>query len=240
VGAISDMGGRREHYARIVREDDEPVFHERWEARVFGMSGLIMLLLRGNTERFRFAMEQLPREEYLAGYYQRWLGGLERLLVEAGYLRQGELDAGLAHRARAAHPVRVRSRARLALASRLVRSYLRPRLPRWVCAHVLPRVTGTARRSARPPRFAAGDRVRVRSGPERAFTRKPGYVRGKPGVISAHQRAALFADDRGEGRRARPEHLYTVAFDGRDLWGGDAEPRTEVRVDLFESHLEPA
>ena len=234
------MGGCRDHYAPIVREDHEPVFHERWEGRVFGMSGFIMLLVRGNAERFRFAMEQLPREQYLAGYYRRWLGGMERLLVESGYLARGELDARIEGRAAAAPRGHASSRARLAVVSLLTRSYLRPRLPRWVCAHVLPRVTGTVRRVSRAPRFAPGDRVRVRNGPERAFTRKPGYVRGKPGVISARQRAALFADDRGEARRARPEHLYTVAFDAQDLWGEDAEPRTEVRVDLFESHLEPA
>jgi nitrile hydratase len=241
VGAISDMGGRREHYAPIAREADEPVFHERWEARTFGISGFVLLLFRGNTERFRFAMEQLPREVYMSSYYRRWLGGLERLLVEAGYLGRGELDARLLGGAGdAAHAARTRSHARLAVASRLMRSYLRPRLPRWVCAHVLPRVTGTSRPAVSRPRFHLGDRVRVRSGPERAFTRKPGYVRGRPGIVSAHHRAALFADARGEGRRARPQHLYTVAFDGRDLWGEHAEPETEVRVDLFESHLEPA
>jgi len=240
VGAISDMGGRREHYAPIAREAHEPVFHERWEARTFGISGFVLLLFRGNVERFRFAMEQLPREEYMSGYYRRWLGGLERLLVEAGYLGRGELDARLVGGAAAARGARTGSPARLAVVSRLMRSYLRPRLPRWVCAHVLPRVTGTLRPAVSKPRFHLGDRVRVRSGPERAFTRKPGYVRGRPGLVSAHQGAALFADARGEGRRARPQHLYTVVFDGRDLWGEDAEPETEVRVDLFESHLEPA
>jgi nitrile hydratase len=240
VDAISDMGGRREHYAAIVREPSEPVFHERWEARVFGISGFVITLLRANTERFRFAMEQLPRDVYLAGYYRRWLGGLERLLVEAGYLAPGELDARVEGRSGPAHGSRRASRSRRAIVAPLIRSYLRPRLPRWVCAHVLPHITGTARPAASRPRFARGDRVRVRTGPERAFTRKPGYVRGKSGVVSAQHRAALFADARGEGRRARPQHLYTVAFDSRDLWGEHAEPQTEVRVDLFESHLEPA
>ena len=34
------------------------------------------------------------------------------------------------------------------------------------------------------------------------------------------------------------EHFYTVEFDGRELWGDDAEPGTAVRIDLFESYLE--
>jgi nitrile hydratase subunit beta len=240
VSAISDMGGSREHYAPVVREPHEPVFHERWEARMFGMSGLLMTLVGGSVERFRFAMEQLPREEYMSSYYRRWLGAFERMLAAAGYLGPGELDARIDGRGGAAHGMRRAPAVRLAIASRLIRSYLRPRLPAWLCAHVLPRVTGTARPALSKPRYAPGDRVSVRTGPARAFTRKPGYVRGKSGVVSAHHGAALFADANGEGRRARPQHLYTVAFEGRELWGEAAEQETEVRVDLFESHLERA
>jgi nitrile hydratase subunit beta len=59
-------------------------------------------------------------------------------------------------------------------------------------------------------------------------------------VIAAHHGATLFSDARGAGRRARPQHLYTVAFAGGELWGEKAEPGTEVCVDLFESYLMPA
>jgi nitrile hydratase len=31
-----------------------------------------------------------------------------------------------------------------------------------------------------------------------------------------------------------------VAFDGRELWGDDAEPSLRVSVDAWESYLEPA
>jgi nitrile hydratase len=65
-------------------------------------------------------------------------------------------------------------------------------------------------------------------------------VTGKPGVITAHLGATLFPDAHAVGRRALPQHLYTVAFDGTELWGEGAEPGTEVRVDLYESYLEPA
>jgi len=240
VGAISDMGGQSEHYASVVREPSEPVFHERWERRVFGIAPFVLLLFRGNAERFRFAMEQLPREQYLSGYYPRWLRAFEQMLVEAGYLARGEVDARLDGHAPDPGGPAARSPVRLAVASRLIRANLRPRFPPWVSARVLPRVTGTMRPARAAPRFAPGERVRVRAAPVRAFTRKPGYLNGKPGVVSAHQGAALFADARGERRRAGSQHLYTVAFDGRDLWGDAAEPHTEVRVDLFESHLEPA
>lgn len=36
--ALHDMGGDERFYGPIAREIDEPVFHERWEARTFGMA----------------------------------------------------------------------------------------------------------------------------------------------------------------------------------------------------------
>ena len=38
--------------------------------------------LSRNFEAFRYAMGRLPRDVYLAGYYRRWLGGLENVLVD--------------------------------------------------------------------------------------------------------------------------------------------------------------
>jgi nitrile hydratase len=50
----------------------------------------------------------------------------------------------------------------------------------------------------------------------------------------------VFPDAHAVGKRTRPQHLYTVAFEAGELWGGGAEPGTEVRVDLYEPYLEPA
>jgi len=52
--------------------------------------------------------------------------------------------------------------------------------------------------------------------------------------------ATLFPDALAVGRHEPPQHLYTVAFAGRDLFGDEAEPGTEVRIDLYESYLVPA
>ena len=121
----------------------------------------------------------------------------------------------------------------------VVRILASPTLPRWVGAHVLPRVFGGARRTRRPPMFAVGDAVIVR--PRRdGHTRQPGYVTGKTGVVTEHQGAALLPDARAVRRHEPPQHLYTVAFDGRELWGSNAEEGTEVRIDLYEPYLERA
>jgi nitrile hydratase len=233
------MGGRAQYYGPIEREQNEPVFHARWEARTFGISPFLLALFGGNTDAFRRAMEQLSPEAYMSGYYQRWLAAFERMLVRAGYLGPDELDARLEGRHVAGGRRRV-SRLRLWLTTRALELIMRPTLPPWVCAQLLPRLLGTARPATGRRRFSIGDRVRVRGGSAAGFTRRPGYVADRRGEIAAHHGATLFSDARGAGRRARPQHLYTVAFEGGELWGEDAEPGTEVRVDLFESYLVPA
>jgi nitrile hydratase subunit beta len=232
------MGGRSEFFGPVVQEADEPVFHERWEGRVFGMSVFLMPLLGRNVDAFRFALERLPREVYLSGYYRRWLAGLERRLAETGYLRPGEVDARLT-----GHPAQASGRrgspVRREVTSRALRLVLRPRLPPWLAGRVLPRMLGTARKASERQRFSVGDRVRVRDTRAPGHTRQPGYVSGKPGIVVAHLGCTVFPDAHAVGRRTPPQHLYTVAFEGADLWADAAEPGTETRVDLYESYLEP-
>jgi nitrile hydratase len=240
VAALSDMGGRTEYFGPIVREPNEPVFHTRWEGRVFGMGPFMLgALFRGNLEAARFSMEQLPREVYLSNYYRRWLGAFESQLVKDGYLGPNEVDARV-EGGQADPGPRRGSRVRLAVTSRVLRRLLRPTLPRWLCAHVLPRVIGTSRPALRRRRFSVGDRIRVRGERASGHTRQPGYVTGKPGVVTAHHGATLFPDAHAVGRRVRPQHLYTVAFEGSDLWGDAADAGSEVRVDLFEAYLDSA
>jgi nitrile hydratase len=239
VAALSDMGGRSEFYGPVVREDNEPVFHSRAESRVFGVAGLALALMGRNTDAFRYAMEQLPRQEYMAGYYQRWLGGLERMLVRMGYFGPDEVDGRI--EGRAARPGSRRApQMQVAMVSRVTHWLQRPRFPPWVSSRVLPRLFGSARPALGRPRFGVGERVRVRSAQASGHTRQPGYVTGKPGVITAHHGATLFPDTHAVGRRSRPVHLYTVAFEGLDLWGARAEPNTELRIDLYEPYLEAA
>ncbi|MBV8348709.1 MAG: nitrile hydratase subunit beta, partial [Mycolicibacterium sp.] len=226
-----DMGGRSEFYGPVVVEADEPTFHEPWEGRVFGMSVFLISLLGRNVDAFRFALERLPREVYLSGYYRRWLAGLECRLTEAGHLRAGEVDAWLA-----GHPAQVGGRGaspiRRELTSRALRLMLRPQSPRWLVGRVLPRVLGTTRKAPAHQRFSVGDRVRVRDTRAPGHTRQPGYVSGKPGVVVTHLGCTVFPDAHAVGRRTPPQHLYTVTFDAADLWGDAAEPGTEMRVDL--------
>jgi nitrile hydratase len=35
------------------------------------------------------------------------------------------------------------------------------------------------------------------------------------------------------------EWLYTVRFEGRELWGADADPMLKVSIDAFQPYLDP-
>lgn len=115
--------------------------------------------------------------------------------------------------------------------------------PRRLTADRVPAVltTGTdyTRPLPHPPRFAPGDRVRARNIHPRGHTRLPRYVRGQTGVIEADHGGFILPDAAAHGQQGAGR-LYTVVFDGADLWGPDAEPGTQVSVDAWESYLDPA
>lgn len=238
MSAVHDMGGVPERFGPIPAEADEPVFHHRWEARVLATTMLARAMLGNNVDAFRWTMERLPAAQYLAGYYQRWLAGIERSLIDQGVLAPGELDARLAG---AAAPARGRRRPgalRRGLWRRLVRAAVGP-MPRWLLPLYL-RIQSKRRPAIALPRFAIGDRVVVSAAPAEGHTRRPRYAWGKRGTVVGHHGAMVLADRRARGERGPGEHLYTIELDGKELWGDGAEPGTAVRIDLFESYLEAA
>jgi nitrile hydratase len=90
------------------------------------------------------------------------------------------------------------------------------------------------------PRFAVGQAVRARNLQPAGHTRLPRYVRGKRGTIHRIHPACVFPDTHAHGEGEKPQHVYSVRFSGRELWGADAEPATALHIDLFDDYLEPA
>jgi nitrile hydratase len=96
MNGIHDLGGMH-GMGPIEREPDEPVFHHEWERRAFAITLAAGFLGEWNIDTGRHAREQMPPAEYLATtYYEHWLFGLERLLVERGLLSRAEIDARVA------------------------------------------------------------------------------------------------------------------------------------------------
>jgi nitrile hydratase len=91
-----------------------------------------------------------------------------------------------------------------------------------------------------PPLFAIGQRVRARDINPTGHTRLPRYVRGRVGIVRLHHGGHVLPDTNAHGEGEAAQHLYTVAFSMRELWGPDASPHDEICADLWESYLEPA
>ncbi|HEY0329543.1 MAG TPA: nitrile hydratase subunit beta [Rhodopseudomonas sp.] len=212
-----DMGGVA-GFGPILPEPNEPVFHAEWERRAFALT-LAMAKPGGWTiDMARFARENRTPQDYLGkSYYQIWLAGLERLMAERGLVTPEEIEAG-----RSLHPAKPL-----------------PVLRADEVAAMLQRGAPTLRKPARPARFAIGARVRARSLQTPGHTRLPRYVRGHLGVIWCVHGCHVFADANACGNED-PQWLYTVSFDGSELWGDAAEPDTRISVEAWESYLEPA
>jgi len=202
-------------------EGEEPVFHAAWEKRVFGMNLVAGFLGKWNIDMSRHARERQHPVDYLRQtYYENWLVGLEKLLVETGLVTMEELTSG-----EAASLTDEATRKRV-LKAEHVPTVLTKNAP-------VTMAIDTA------PRFQPGDRVRAINRHPLDHTREPGYVRGRIGVIYEYHGAQVFPDRNAEGLKER-RHLYGVRFEASELWGENANKGSAVYVDLWEDYLEPA
>ncbi len=221
MNGAHDLGGMH-GFGRINAEPEveEPVFHADWEKRVFGLVRATGALGKWNSDMARHARERQHPVDYLRhSYYENWLAGLEKLLVETGVVTAEELALGKA--------------------SQLADEALRQHLLR---AEEIPanlaRGSSATMPADAPPRFQPGDRVRARNRHPTGHTREPRYVRGRVGVIREYHGAHVLPDLSAQGVRVG-RHLYCVRFEGSELWGENANGNSVVYVDLWEDYLEP-
>jgi len=102
-----------------------------------------------------------------------------------------------------------------------------------------PQLAVPAQTRPRRARFHPGDRVVVRNFHPTGHTRVPRYARGKRGVIVLDEGVHHLPDSRVAGTGERPQHVYAVRFDARELWGEAATARSFVHIDLWEDYLKP-
>lgn len=225
MDGIHDLGGKQ-GFGKIIREEQEPAFHERWEASVYlSMAAIAAKGWLGNIDRFRHAVERIDPAAYLTHtYYGRWLAGLETLLEEAGHVSGDEIEA------------RARAIGGLDEQEHLIRA-ARPSLSFDAGAASDAPIRGHQRETLDPPRFAVGDEVRANRHASTGHTRLPAYARSKTGQVVALHGAWVFPDTNAHGLGEQPCHLYTVAFRAGELWGDEVEVDSEVCIDLFEPYL---
>ena len=219
MNGVHDMGGMH-GMGPIEHEPDEPVFHAPWEARALALTLAMGAWRKWNIDASRHARERIPAADYLRlTYYEKWIAGLVMLMQEAGLVTPAEVESG--------RPAPASAKAIPPLRAEQVPAVLAKGGP---ATRDVPVVA----------RFKAGDRVRAKNIHPTGHTRLPRYARGKLGTIARDHGVHVFPDSNAHFRGEKPQHLYSVRFAARELWGGEASRRDAVFIDLWDDHLEPA
>jgi nitrile hydratase beta subunit len=215
MNGVHDMGGMQ-NFGPVVPEAGERRFHAAWERRAFALTLAMGGTRVWNIDQSRAARESLPPAQYLASsYYQIWLDGLIKLMLERGLITREELAEGRMHEP----PVPIPN---VVTADKVTAA--------------LARGSPTVRPLAGAARFRVGDAVRTKVLHTPTHTRLPRYCRDKQGTVTMTHGAHVFADSNARGQ-GEPQWLYTVRFEGSELWGTDTSAAA-VHVDCWEPYLE--
>jgi nitrile hydratase beta subunit len=221
MNGVHDMGGLQD-MGPVPYEEDEPVFHAAWEGRIYGINASLRALGNWNLDAWRHQIELLPPADYLRmTYYERWLRINEQLLVKHGLATPTELAAGCRDPGSA--------KATPALTQASTQAVVSRYLGRGIPSSHDPTV---------PARFKVGQTVRARNMNPIGHTRLPRYARGKAGAITRDHGVYTFPDTNAHFQGEKRQHVYSVCFPARELWGEHASSQDSVYLDMWDDYLE--
>jgi nitrile hydratase beta subunit len=195
MNGIHDMGGMQ-GLGELRYEENEPMFHEPWEGRVFA---LIRAMQVGSLRPY---IERIPAADYLRmSYYERWYTAFVTRLIESGVVTRAEVESGQAD------PASVKGT---------------PLVTPEVARELLFRTPRTEQDIELTPRFQVGDRVRGRNIHPATHTRMPRYTRGRTGIVERDRGVFNLPDSEGVSTEPKPQHVYLIRFTAHELWGVDA------------------
>lgn len=217
MNSIADMGGMHGFGPVIPSAEWKPFAHD-WERKILGIQFCTLSAGMFPVDQIRFVTESLPPQDYLrSSYFERWVDTVEVMLVDLGIVTPEELATGCA---------------------------AQPAVPCPVTADVARMVVksgGSSRAdNGKPARFRPGDKVRARMMNPAGHTRLPRYVRGRVGEVIADYGIFVFPDTNATGEGTHPQHVYSVRFTARELWGPEASALDTLQIDLFDDYLDPA
>ena len=218
MNSVHDMGGMQ-GFGPIRRERNEPVFHARWEGRITAIYSALGTWRKWNGDSARQTREFLPPAVYLAlDYHQLRYAQVVELIVGNGMATRVEIERG--------RPVKRTRKAVPPLTAANVAAWFANGNPK-------------KRDVAVAATFQAGQRVRARNINPQTHTRLPRYARGKVGTIERDHGVFVFPDSNAQGLGEQPQHVYSVRFAARDLWGEQAQAKDTVIVAMWDGYLEP-
>jgi nitrile hydratase subunit beta len=185
----------------------EPPFLHRWEAVARALVQVVAGTVQASGGEFRHSIERMEPGHYLTSSYY------EHWLTAAATLA---VEHGLVTRSE-------------------LEAHAGGRFP--LSGPVLAPLVTDPGPDVAEPRFAAGDRVRVREWHPPGHTRCPRYVRGRVGAVVRVDGIHSVPDVEAHGSARRHEPTYSVRFDAADLWR-DGQRGVSVHVDLWDSYLE--
>jgi nitrile hydratase len=219
VNGVHDMGGLQ-GMGPVRGEEKEPVFHESWEGRVYALTRAMQAWRKWNLDADRYALEAMLPIDYLRmSYYERWLTRLEHQVVQYGFVTKEELRAG--------HPSPESTRSTPTFTLATSSSWENRGIP-------------SSDDSTVAPSFQVGQSVHALNIHPVGHTRLPRYARGKLGVVVRDHGVYLFPDTNAHFQGENRQHVYSIRFAARELWGEGAALRDAVHLDLWDDYLERA
>jgi nitrile hydratase subunit beta len=217
MNGVHDMGGMHGMGA-IDYAKTEPVFHAPWEGRVYAMRTAVEA-----TGKLRLGLrppiESIPAAEYLRmSYYERVLTALIEAIVASDLVTRAEIENGRPEKGSATAALAVSPADAVAALFRVP----------------------VRQNAAVAARFQTGQQVRARNINPVTHTRLPRYARGKAGTVERDHGVFVFPDTSVYSLGDKPQHVYSVRFSARELWGEQAVPQDAVYIDMWDDYLEPA
>jgi len=219
MNGVHDVGGMQD-FGPIRPEANEPVFHAPWEGRVLAMNLAIAAWRKFAADHRRYARELIPPAQQLAmSYYEKWYAGLITNMIDASMITRAEVESGM--------PVPG--------SPKLTPPITAARVPVF-WSNGSPKIRNVPAIAS----FRVGQRVRARNLNPPTHTRLPRYARGKFGVVEGARGIFVFPDRNAQGLGEKPQHLYSVRFAARELWGDQGGAKDTVYIDMWDDYLEPA
>ena len=217
MNGVHDMGGMH-GMGPIQNEKNEPVFHAPWEGRVFALRRATGAWGKWNIDTTRNDVELVPPAQYfeLSYYARQFVAFLERL-AKSGLVTREEIESGI--------PAAGQPKAT-------------PPLTAEKAEALVAKGVSTSRDVKVAANFKVGQRVRARNIHPVGHTRLPRYARGKSGTIERDHGVFVLPDTNAHFLGEKPQHLYSVRFAARELWGEKASPRDVVNLDMWDDYLE--